>query len=134
MKNDGSFETGRVGKQLVLLIDDEEMIRDVGRQVLGMLGYRVITAAGGKQAIEIFSRRKEEIDLVILDLSMPDMDGEATFEALWEIAPGTKVILSSGFSLDSKARALLEKGCCAFMQKPFKISILKSTIEKVLGR
>ncbi len=131
--DDGTFEPDSKARGLILLVDDEEMIRDVGREVLEALGYQVITARGGRQAVEIYGRWKERVDLVILDLSMPDMDGEATSDAIWEMDPETRVILSSGYSLDDQARRIMKKGCCAFLQKPFKMTVLARTIESILA-
>ncbi len=133
MQDDGRFEPDSAAKGLILLVDDEKMIRDIGRDVLEALGYQVLTARGGRQALKLFDRWRDRIDIVILDLSMPDMDGEATFDALWETAPGTKVILSSGYSLDAHARRIMKKGCCAFLQKPFKMAVLARTIEAILN-
>ncbi len=119
-------------KAFVLLIDDETMIRDVGRAVLENLGYRVVTASGGQDGIDLFARLSQSIDLVILDLSMPDMDGETTYAALRRIKPGAKVILASGYCLDAKAQKMLRKGNCYFLQKPFKIGALDKAIRLIL--
>jgi len=121
------------GTETVLLVDDEEKILEVGKEILETLGYRVITASGGQKAIDIYRMRKEEIDLVILDMIMPDMEGGTTFDLLRDINPGIKVILSSGYSLNSEAERIMERGCNAFMQKPFNIYSLSLKLREVLG-
>jgi two-component system cell cycle sensor histidine kinase/response regulator CckA len=122
------------GKETVLLVDDEETIVSVGREMLQALGYSVITASGGHEAIEIYRSRNREIDLVILDMIMPDLEGGKTLDAMKEINPGVKVILSSGYSLNSEAEAIMQRGCDAFMQKPFNVYALSQTLRDVIDR
>lgn len=123
----------QTGKETILLIDDEDMIIDVGSNMLENLGYQVLTAQNGLQAIEIYKKRIADIDLVILDMIMPEMNGSATFEALKKINPHIKVILSSGYSINGEAADLLNKGCKAFLQKPFSMATLSSRIRDALG-
>ena len=122
------------GKETVLLVDDEETIVSVGREMLQALGYSVITASGGLEAIEIYRSRNRAIDLVILDMIMPDLEGGKTLDALKEIDPGVKVILSSGYSLNNEAEAIMQRGCEAFMQKPFNVYALSQTVRDVIDR
>ena len=122
------------GKETVLLVDDEDMIISVGTEMLQALGYNVVTASGGHEAIEVYRTRKREIDLVILDMIMPDLEGGKTLDALKEIDPGVKVILSSGYSLNAEAEAIMQRGCEAFMQKPFNVYALSHTIRDVIDR
>jgi PAS domain S-box-containing protein len=121
------------GSGYVLLIDDERIVLDVGEQILKRLGYQVYSAPSGPDAIDIYRRESARIDLVILDLIMPGMGGDDIFERLKEINPQVKVILSSGYSVDGKATELLERGCNAFIQKPFSLDELSSKIRTVLG-
>jgi signal transduction histidine kinase/ActR/RegA family two-component response regulator len=119
-------------KGTVLLIDDEEVVIDVGVQMLQKFGFNVLSAANGGEALEIFERKRDEILLVILDLIMPDMGGGEVFDRLKEIAPGVNVLLSSGYSLDSKAKDILNRGCSGFIQKPFNMNQLMEKILEIL--
>ncbi|MFO7558854.1 MAG: PAS domain S-box protein [Desulfobacterales bacterium] len=122
------------GTETILLIDDETIVIDVCRSMLKELGYEVIVARGGKAAIEIYAGKKENISLVILDIIMPDMDGEKVFDKIREINPRAKVLLSSGCSIDAQASAILSKGCDGFIQKPFKIKQLSLSVREILGK
>jgi CheY-like chemotaxis protein len=115
-------------QKTILLVDDEEMVRDVGAQLLEHLGHRVITAASGQEALERYRQNDGEIDLVILDMIMPGMSGGAVFDRLKEIDPEVRVILSSGYSIDGDAQAILDRGCHGFLQKPFSIERLSRTL------
>ena len=119
-------------KGMVLLVDDEEAVIDVGVQMLQKFGFNVLSAANGEEALEIFERKRDEILLVILDLIMPDMGGGEVFDRLKEIAPGVNVLLSSGYSLDSKAKDILNRGCSGFIQKPFNMNQLMEKILEIL--
>ncbi len=120
------------GSGTILVVDDEEMILDVGKAILERLGYHALVAAGGRQAVETVRERGDEIDLVILDLIMPGFDGGKTFERIREIQPDIPVMLSSGYSIDGQAQAILEKGGNGFIQKPFQISELSQAIRNIL--
>ena len=120
------------GTGTVLLIDDEEMIVDVGRQLIEHLGYGVLTAGSGKEAVELVTQSHARIDLVILDLIMPGMGGGETFDAIKAIAPGVKVLLSSGYALEGEASEILDRGCNGFIQKPFSLNDLSTKIKSVL--
>jgi CheY-like chemotaxis protein len=121
------------GKETVLLIDDEEMILDIGTQMLQGLGYKVLTATGGNQGVEIYHRNKGDIDLVILDMIMPDLGGRDTFAALCRSESNVNVLLSSGYSIDGQAAEILAQGCRGFIQKPFTMAELSKKIRQVLG-
>jgi two-component system, cell cycle sensor histidine kinase and response regulator CckA len=122
------------GRETILLIDDEEMILDVGSQLLTGLGYAVMTAKGGKNGVEIFSENREKIDLVILDIIMPDIGGSETFDRLRDVYGEVKVLLSSGYSLDGQAKEIMEKGCKGFIQKPFTMEALSKRIREILEK
>ncbi len=117
----------------VILVDDEEMITQVGRQMLEKLGFEVFVALGGREAIEVFKRYKDTIDLVILDMIMPEMDGGETYDRIKQLKPGIKVLLASGYGLDGQAAAILDRGCNGFIQKPFNIIHLSQKIDEILG-
>lgn len=120
-----------VGKGTVLVVDDEDIIRDLAIEVLSQYGYEVLSAADGHEAVEIYSRIRDDIDIVILDMIMPRMGGKEAFEKLRAINPDVKVLLSSGYSLDDAARAILQDGARGFIQKPFDIDKLAKQIEAV---
>ncbi len=120
------------GSECVLLVDDEPMILDVGKAMLEALGYRVLTALDGARALDLLADRKEKIDLIILDLIMPGMNGEQTFDKLRKIVPQVPVLLSSGYSVSGQVSDILSKKCNGFMQKPFNISELSGKIRKIL--
>jgi len=120
------------GSETILLVDDEEMIIDVSQAMLESLGYRVIVAKGGDQAIEQISEKGSDIDLVILDLIMPGIDGGETFDRIREIQPEIPVLLSSGYAIDGKAHHVMRRGCNGFVQKPFSITELSEHVRKIL--
>jgi two-component system cell cycle sensor histidine kinase/response regulator CckA len=116
------------------VVDDEEVILNVCRGILEKLGYRILVAKSGQEAIERYRENQQEIDLILMDMVMPGMGGEETFDRLRSINPKVRIILSTGFSLEGKAGQLLEKGCRGFIQKPFKMNLLSQTIREVLDR
>jgi CheY-like chemotaxis protein len=120
------------GTVTLLLVDDEDIIIDVGEQMLKTLGYEVLLARGGKKAIEVYTNNQDRIDMVILDMIMPDMGGGETYDRLKEINPDVKVLLSSGYSINGKANEILERGCNGFIQKPFDLRGLSGKIGEIL--
>jgi PAS domain S-box-containing protein len=120
------------GTESILLVDDEEMIIEVGKAMLEKLGYRVIVAHSGEQAMDVFLQDVEKIDLILLDLIMPGMDGGKTFDSIRETNQTIPVILSSGYAINGQAAEILSRGCNGFIQKPFNISELSKKIRKVL--
>jgi len=122
------------GHETILLVDDEEVNIEVVREILEMLGYKVFTARSGQDAVDLFRDNNALIDLVVLDMIMPGMGGGDTFDALKKIDPAVKVILSSGYSLHGEASRIMERGCSAFIQKPFRIEELSDKLEEVLGK
>ncbi|GFO64581.1 hypothetical protein GMPD_25000 [Geomonas paludis] len=118
------------GSGTVLLIDDEDTIRALGRDMLGELGFDVVTAADGREGMEIF-RRRNDIDLVLLDLTMPQMDGEQCLAELRRMDPRVRVVMSSGFSEHEVSRKFLGKGISGFVQKPYKLSALREVLSSL---
>ena len=110
------------------------MIIDVGCDILKKLGYEVLIAKSGKEAIEIYRINQKKIDLIILDMVMPEMDGGNTYDRLRDVNPDIKVLLSSGYSIDGHAEKILSRGCDGFIQKPFDIKRLSLEIRKILDR
>ena len=122
------------GKETVLLVDDEEMVANVADQMLKKLGYEVLIARSGKEAIEHYEPKKDEIDMVLLDMIMPDMSGGDVYDRLKEINPHAKVLLSSGYSMEGQASDILKRGCDGFIQKPFSLQALSGRIREVLEK
>jgi len=122
------------GSETVLLVDDENMIIDVGEQLLEKMGYMVLIARNGKEAIDTYEKNKDEIDIVILDMIMPDMSGGDTFDRMKEIKSGMKVLLSSGYSVNEQATEILERGCDGFIQKPFNMKQLSRKLREILDK
>jgi PAS domain S-box-containing protein len=120
------------GDETILLVDDEEVILTVTREILETLGYRVLSASNGQEAISIYQQKNKNISLVILDMIMPDLKGSQTYDHLKEINTQVKVLLSSGYSIDGQATQLIEKGCRAFIQKPYTISELSKKVREIL--
>ncbi len=120
------------GCETILLVDDEEGIVSVSTDLLDHLGYRVMTAKSGREALDIYGKDGKAIDLVILDMIMPGMSGGETFDHLKELNPEIKVILSSGYSLDGMASQIMEHGCRSFIQKPFSLSSMSQKIREAL--
>jgi len=120
------------GSETVLLVDDEETVIDVGRQMLEKMGYTVLVARSGKDSIEIYRAHKDAIHIVILDMIMPEMSGAETYDQIKKINPHAKVLLSSGYSKDSRATKILARGCDGFIQKPYTMKALSLRIREIL--
>ena len=116
----------------VLLVDDEEIVIGVGRQMLERLGFSVLTAASGKEALNIYRDHKDEIGLVVLDMIMPGMGAGDTYDELQAIDPSIKVLLSSGYGVDQQTTEVLQRGCKGFIQKPFSMQVLSEKIKEIL--
>jgi two-component system, cell cycle sensor histidine kinase and response regulator CckA len=121
------------GSETILLVDDEQMIVDVGQAMLKKLGYRVVVARNGLEAVEKVESIGSEINFVILDLIMPGMDGGKAFDRIRDLRPEIPVVLSSGYAVNGQATKILERGCDGFIQKPFNMSELSQKIRQVLG-
>lgn len=117
----------------ILLVDDEDIIIDVAQELLKAIGYRVLTAKSGNAAVELYKADRDEIDMVILDMIMPDMDGGETYDRLKEINPDIKVLLLSGYSINGQASEIMQRGCNGFIQKPFNMKDLSQTIREILS-
>jgi CheY-like chemotaxis protein len=120
------------GKELILVVDDEEPIRSIAKEILEEFGYRVLLAEDGQEAIGIYREQKEEIDLVILDMIMPNMGGRETFTKLKELDSNIKAVLSTGYSRDGKAQEILDEGMMGYIQKPYQVKALLSKVRSSL--
>ena len=126
--------TIKFGKGTILVVDDEEMVLDIGTEMIGKMGYQTLSARNGGEAISVYRKSPDEIDLVVLDLIMPGASGSDTFDMLRQINAGVKVLLASGYSIDSQAIALMDRGCDGFIQKPYNLEALSRKIDEILRR
>jgi DNA-binding NtrC family response regulator len=120
------------GNETVLLVDDDQAILCVGVEILERLGYRMFSASEGNEAIEVYRANRDIIDIIILDMVMPGMDGEETFRALKSINSNVAVVLSSGYSIQGKAMEIMKEGADDFIQKPFSMTQLSDKIRDVM--
>jgi len=121
------------GSGTILIVDDEEMVLDIGIKVLKKLGYTVLNAKNGREAVALFQEHGDTINLVILDIVMPDIGGGEVYDRLKEIRPDVKVLLSSGYSIDGQARDIMDRGCDGFIQKPFSMKALSEKLSEILA-
>ena len=103
-------------------------------RVLKKLGYTVLEACNGFDAVELYKKLPDKIKLVVLDIVMPDMGGGEVYDRLKEINPEVKVLLSSGYSIDDQARQIIERGCNGFIQKPFSMKTMADKITEILSK
>ena len=121
------------GSETILVIDDEKPILDISRELLENLGYQVLTAQGGNEALEILKNQKTKIHLVLLDIIMPEMGGEETFDRIKQIDPNIKILLSSGYSINGQASEMISRGCNGFVQKPFNLKEISQKLKELLN-
>jgi len=126
------MNTNAIPQKTILLVDDEEMILQIGSRMLEKLGYRVLRAESGPQAIEELSRQKDQIAVVIFDMMMPDWPAVELYDRMKSIASNVRFLLASGYGRDAKIDSILERGCEGFIQKPFKMAELQRAVEEVL--
>jgi CheY-like chemotaxis protein len=118
-------------RYVILYADDDEMCLEVGVRMLQRLGYEVLEAKDGYEAVEIFEKNREEVDLVILDMRMPNNGGTA-FGQIKKIDATVKILIASGYAKDSRIRDLLKRGCDGFIQKPFTLDHLSKKVSMIL--
>ncbi len=121
------------GMETVLLVDDEEIVVGVGKQMLQKLGYTVLVARNGQEAVDVCRNNSDDVGLVLLDMIMPGLEAGETYDRLKAINPAIKVILSSGYALDQKANAIIARGGNGFIQKPFNMKILQEKIDEIMN-
>lgn len=121
------------GSGTILLVDDEEMVLDVSVKLLERLGYSVLEAKNGKEAISAYRKNQENIDMVILDMVMPGMGGGEVYDVIKNINANAKVLLSSGYSMDSQAKKILQRGCDGFLQKPYNMGEISGKLREILA-
>jgi two-component system cell cycle sensor histidine kinase/response regulator CckA len=120
------------GKERVLLVDDEATVVEVAEEMLKMLGYDVLLARNGMEAVSLYEAHHDSIDIVLLDMIMPEMGGGETYDRIKAIRPTAKVLLSSGYSIDGEATEILDRGCDGFIQKPFNLTDLSQRMREIL--
>ncbi len=130
-KEQGSLEAAG-GSETILLVDDEESLRDLGQQILDRNGYRVLLAETGEKALDIYRQKGGEIDLIVLDIGMPGMGGHNCLRELLQMNPNAKVVISSGYSRNGQLKDTLASGAAGFMAKPFHKEDLLKTVRAVL--
>ena len=122
------------GSETILLIDDEDLVREFGEEVLRQFGYRVLSAPSGEAGLEIFRANLTAIDLVILDLIMPGMGGKRCLRALLELRPRARVLIASGFTADDSPAALTAMGAKEVVYKPYDLRLLLRSVRRVLDQ
>jgi two-component system cell cycle sensor histidine kinase/response regulator CckA len=110
------------------------MIADIGKRMLEKLGYRVLLADSGSKALEAYKAHGNGIDLVILDMIMPELGGSEVFDKLKAMDPAVRVLLSSGYSINGQASQIMKRGCDGFIQKPFNLAQISKKIREILDR
>jgi two-component system cell cycle sensor histidine kinase/response regulator CckA len=121
------------GSGTVLIVDDEEPIREMLKSALSMLGYEVVTAADGEQGLKVFSEKASEIDLVLLDVNMPGMGGPELLREMKGRRPEVKVIIITGYAKGSTTQAMLESGATGLLVKPFALKMLSYRVAEIIG-
>lgn len=129
----GTRSVGWKGTGTILLVDDEELVRVMGIRMLERIGFEVIAATDGREAVEIYRERQQQIALVLLDLTMPDLDGEETFRELRRINPQVCVVMSSGYTESEIAPRFAGKRLSGFLQKPYTLDALTESLRRALN-
>jgi PAS domain S-box-containing protein len=122
------------GTETILVVDDEDFVRELAVEVLGGAGYKVLVAANGEEALQIYQEHSSSIDLVLLDMIMPKMNGRETFAKLREVNPRVKVVLSTGYTQNGTVREILDHGALGFLQKPYRSHELLKKIRAALDQ
>jgi len=120
------------GSGCVLMVDDEPSVLDISSRLLKKLGFRVLEATNGRDALRIYQEQHRSIDVVILDMIMPDIGGGEVYDRMKEINPAIRAILATGYSLDGEASRIVKRGCDALLQKPFSIDRLSRVIHRIM--
>jgi len=120
------------GVETIMIVDDEPDILDIGQNTLEQFGYTVLMARSGEEAVEAYSKRGREIDLVILDLGMPGMGGERCLQELLKMNPSVKVLIASGYAATQTVQGILEAGATGFMAKPYRLEDMLKKVREVL--
>jgi len=122
------------GSETILLVDDEEPLRELGAMTMQSMGYTVLTACNGEEALQIYAEQGGKIDLVVMDLGMPGMGGHKAMKEILAMNPEAKVVIASGYSANGQVKASLESGAAGYVAKPFRLADLLGSIRSVLDR
>jgi two-component system, cell cycle sensor histidine kinase and response regulator CckA len=122
------------GEGRILLIDDEDVVRRTGARLLESLGYEVVTASNGREGVELFSSQHRDLDLVLLDMIMPEMDGSDAFVAMQQIDAEVPIVVCSGYAADEVVRNLQEHGLAGFLAKPYRRAVLAEVVGQTRRR
>jgi PAS domain S-box-containing protein len=125
---------GKGGTETILVVDDEDTIREIAEGMLGKFGYKVIMAANGEEALEIFQKEKDSISLVILDLIMPGIGGKKCLQEILKMDPSQKVVVASGYSVNGSVRDVLETGARGYLKKPYQLEPMLSLVREILDK
>ena len=120
--------------ETILLVEDEDLVRDVTKRILKRAGYKVLIAVNGKEALNLYAKEKDKISLVILDLIMPEMGGKECLEKLREIDPDAKILITSGYYTTEIAREITESGAAGFILKPYNLKQMLTKVREVLAK
>lgn len=120
------------GRENILLVDDEDYLRDLGQSILTRFGYSVLTAPDGETALQIYREQSARISLVILDLIMPGMGGKNCLDQILAENPSARVLIASGYSVDGPTRNELESKASGFISKPFELNQLTRIVRRTL--
>lgn len=123
----------KLGHESVLLVDDEQRILNVGRTICKALGYTVFTADSGEAALKVYAKKKNDINIVVLDMIMPGMDGLEVFMALKKLNPDIKVLISTGYAIDENVQEMLRQGCQGYLLKPYSVVDFSHKLRDILG-
>ena len=122
------------GTETILIVDDHETIWDFLIEALQQLGYSVLLAENGLDAVEIYRENPQSIDLVLLDMIMPKCGGHQAFYQIREIDPEAKILLSSGYVSENEVHDLLQQGACGFLSKPHRLAVVAQAIRNALDQ
>jgi two-component system, cell cycle sensor histidine kinase and response regulator CckA len=124
----------RVGNETILLVDDDDAVRDLGEEILKVFGYTVISAGDGESALQVYREGRDKIQLVVLDLIMPGIGGTQCLKKLLEMNPQAKVVIASGYSVAGQLERVSEIGAKAFIHKPYDVQEIIMTVRRVLDQ
>ena len=119
-------------KNAILLVDDEELVLEVGTKMLEHLGYSVLGAGDGQEALDLFKKNRNNLDLVMLDMNMPGMDGAAVYDKIKKIRENVRILIISGYYENNRIRKILKNGSTGFIQKPFDVNVLSAKLLEML--
>ena len=125
-------EIPQKGRETILVVDDEEMIRDFAHEALQEFDYNVLTASSGEEALQMYTDNHANIDLVVMDIGMPGMGGHKCLSAIMRFDPAAKVLVASGYTMDEKVKQSMEAGAAGFLGKPYQLNNFLNTVRDVL--